>query len=271
MLDPMSNKHTPNEDRAIGEIAAAAGLTIRTLHYYEEIGLLRASKRTEAGHRIYTEADVTRLYRIKMLRSFGLPLSEIVQALDDPAWDLKGTMTSQLAELERRIVVESRLGARLKRLLASEDITLANSSTDMLSLLEEMAMIEQTVENRVSILVYEDLEQAFRFLQDAFALGPGELRRDTDGTVAHGEIEAGNGVIWLHPESDEYGLSSPKALGGTSSTIAVMVADVDAHFQHAREFGVSIVYDPVDQPYGYREYSARDLEGHLWSFMKRLT
>ena len=266
----MSKIHTANEDRAIGEIAAATGLTIRTLHYYEEIGLLRASKRTEAGHRIYTDADVTRLYRIKMLRSFGLPLSEVGQALDDLAWDLKSTMSSQLAELEQRIAVESRLGARLKRLLASEDISLANSSTDMLSLLEEMAMIEQTVENRISIIVYEDLEQAFRFLQDAFALGPGELSHDQDGRVVHAELEAGDGVIWLHPETPEFGLSSPKTLGGTSSTIAVMVADVDAHFQHAREFGAPIVYEPIDQPYGYREYSARDLDGHLWSFMKRL-
>ncbi len=270
MVVPMSTKHTANEDRAIGEIAAAAGLTIRTLHYYEEIGLLRASKRTEAGHRIYTNADVTRLYRIKMLRSLGLPLSEVGQALDNPAWDLKSTMASQLAELEQRIAVESRLSGRLKRLLASADVTSTDSSTDMLTLLEEMAMIEQTVENRIAIIVYDNLEKAFHFLQDAFALGPGELSRDTDGTVVHAEIEAGDGVIWLHQETPEFGLSSPKTLGGTSSTTAIMVADVDAHFQHARDFGAAIVYEPIDQPYGYREYSARDPEGHLWSFMKRL-
>lgn len=266
----MSNEDTVNEGRSIGEIAAAAGLTIRTLHYYEEINLLRASMRTEAGHRIYTEADVTRLYRIKMLRGFGLPLSEISQALDDPAWDLTGTMTTQLAELERRIAVEGRLRSRLKRLLGSTDVISANSSTDMLSLLEEMTMIEQSLENRVSIMVYENLEHAFDYLKDAFELGPGQLTRDEDGCAVHGELEAGDGVIWLHRESTEYGLSSPKSLGATTSTIAVMVADVDAHFRQARDFGATIIYEPLDQPYGYREYSARDLEGHLWSFMRRL-
>jgi uncharacterized glyoxalase superfamily protein PhnB len=47
-----------------------------------------------------------------------------------------------------------------------------------------------------------------------------------------------------------------------------MVDDVDSHFRHAAERGADIVYEPVDQPYGYREYSARDPEGGLWSFMK---
>jgi uncharacterized glyoxalase superfamily protein PhnB len=49
-----------------------------------------------------------------------------------------------------------------------------------------------------------------------------------------------------------------------------MVEDVDGHFRHAAERGAGIVYEPVDQPYGYRKYSARDPEGGLWSFMKPL-
>ena len=49
-----------------------------------------------------------------------------------------------------------------------------------------------------------------------------------------------------------------------------MVNDVDAHHDRAKERGAEIVYAPVDQPYGYREYSARDPEGGLWSFMKPL-
>jgi len=52
--------------------------------------------------------------------------------------------------------------------------------------------------------------------------------------------------------------------------MAVMVDDVDAHCRHAKSEGAQIDYEPVDQPYGYREYSARDCEGQLWSFMKPL-
>ena len=53
--------------------------------------------------------------------------------------------------------------------------------------------------------------------------------------------------------------------------MAVMVDDVDAHHRHAAARGAEMVYEPVNQPYGYREYSARDLEGGLWSFMKELS
>ena len=49
-----------------------------------------------------------------------------------------------------------------------------------------------------------------------------------------------------------------------------MVDDVDAHYRHAKEEGAAIDYEPMDQPYGCREYSARDSEGGMWSFMKPL-
>ena len=55
----------------------------------------------------------------------------------------------------------------------------------------------------------------------------------------HGELQAGDGVVWLHPELPGAGLASPRTLGGATGSVAVV----------------------VDQPYGYREYSARDGEG----------
>jgi uncharacterized glyoxalase superfamily protein PhnB len=58
-----------------------------------------------------------------------------------------------------------------------------------------------SVQRPISILVYEDLEGAFEHLTQVFGLGPGELMRDGDGRVVHGEIQAGDGVIWLHLES----------------------------------------------------------------------
>lgn len=88
-----------------------------------------------------------------------------------------------------------------------------------LELLEERTMIEQSIENRISIMVYEDLKHAFDYLKDAFKLGPAQLARDDDGCAVHGELDAGDGVIWLHKELDEFGLPSPESLGGTTSTI----------------------------------------------------
>lgn len=126
------------------------------------------------------------------------------------------------------------------------------------------------MQSRIPILVYSDLESAYAHLTQVFGLGEGELARDEDGVAVHGEVRVGDGVIWLHQESEEYRLSSPQTLGAATGMISVFVEDIDSHFGRARELGADIVYEPVDQPYGYREYGARDSEGHLWSFMTPL-
>ena len=61
----------------VGELARRSGLTIRTLHHYDSIGLLCPSARSEAGYRLYSDADVARLHGIQALRQWGLGLSEI--------------------------------------------------------------------------------------------------------------------------------------------------------------------------------------------------
>lgn len=256
--------------RKVGELAAATGLTVRTLHYYEEIGLLVASGRTEAGHRLYAPADIERLYRISLLRRLGLPLVDIGRALDDPEWSPRAAMAAHLRELDRRLETGARLRARLAQLATAAARPEGHTSDDLITVLEEMTMLDTPVQRRISILVYKDLDAAFQFMTRVFQLGPGTLDRDGEGRVVHGEIQAGDGVLWLHPESPKWGLASPSTLGAATGMVAIMVDDVDAHFRHAREQGAKINYEPVDQPYGYREYSASDPEGGLWSFMKSL-
>ncbi|HEX7169075.1 MAG TPA: MerR family transcriptional regulator [Acidimicrobiales bacterium] len=258
--------------RRVGELASATGLTVRTLHYYEQIGLLVPAGRTEAGHRSYADGDVQRLYRICLLRRLGLPLHEIARVLDDPAWGLRPAMHAHLADLDRRIEAAHALRGRLARFVGTvEDDAAADQRTDsLLEILEDMTMLDSTVQRRISILVYADLAAAYDYLVDVFGLGPGQLTRDGDGNVVHGELQAGDGVVWLHPESPEFGLASPRTVGAATASVAVMVDDVDAHFRHASGKGAKVEYEPVDQPYGYREYSARDSEGGLWSFMKPL-
>jgi MerR family transcriptional regulator, thiopeptide resistance regulator len=261
---------TGNGDgRAIGALAKATGLTVRTLHHYEEIGLLVASERTAAGHRRYVDADVARLYRICLLRRLGLPLAEIGRALDDPAWAMQPAMATHLRELDRRLAATNQLRGRIAKLAGAID-TDHTDTDDLLQVVEEMTMLDTTVQKRISILVYADLEAAYDHLIRIFGLEAGELTRDESGKAVHGELHAGDGVVWLHPEAPEFGMQSPQTLGGASASVALMVDDVDAHFAHAKAEGATIDYEPVDQPYGYREYSARDSEGALWSFMKPL-
>lgn len=126
------------------------------------------------------------------------------------------------------------------------------------------------MQRRIPILVYSDLEASYGHLTQVFGLGEGDLARDEDGVAVHGEVRAGDGPIWLHRESGEYRLSSPRNSQSSTAMVAVIVEDVDSHFANTRELGADIVYEPVDQSYGYREYGARDPEGHLWSFMTPL-
>jgi len=256
--------------RRVGKLAEAGGLTVRTLHYYEEIGLLRPSGRTEAGHRLYSDADVERLYRISLLRRLGLRLEDIARALDDPAWNLQSALSAHLGDLDRRLEATSRLRARINHLVAQSTTTEGPKTDDLLKILEEMTMLDTTVQRRIALLVYRDLQAAHDYLVRVFGLGPGRLTKDDHGRIVHGELQAGDGVVWLHPELASMGLSSPAAVGASTACMAVIVDDVDAHFRHASEAGASIEYEPVDQHYGYREYGARDSEGHLWSFMKPL-
>ena len=255
--------------RKIGEIATETGLTVRTLRYYEEIGLIAPESRTDAGHRLYGAGAVERLYKISLLRQLGLPLESVQAGLDSPENDLRTLLADHLVAVDTRLAAEHRLRAQLAQLNntleANED-----TASALLNVMEDMTMLETNLDRRIAILVYEDLEEAFEYLTRVYGFGPGELTRHPDGTVVHGEIQAGDVEFWLHGESDEWSLRSPNNLGGTTGLMAIMVDDVDAHYRGAVERGAEIRYEPVDQPYGYREYSAVDIGGHMWSFMKPL-
>lgn len=257
----MTGKDAP-ADLQVGELAAATGLTVRTLHHYEAIGLIGPARRSPAGYRRYGPGDIERLYQVRALRQLGLRLDDIRRALDDPASDLDSTLATQLA------AVDGQLGDLHRQRRALQAVRTSGTTDDLLRLLEVMTMPDGTLERHISILVYADLEASYRHLVDVFGLGPGELTLDGDGHAVHGELEAGNGVVWLHPESADFGLASPRTVGTSTAMMAVMVDDVDEHHRRAVERGATVVYPPVDQPYGYREYGARDLEGGLWSFMR---
>jgi uncharacterized glyoxalase superfamily protein PhnB len=116
------------------------------------------------------------------------------------------------------------------------------STHDLLRLLEVMNIPDGTIEKHISILVYADLHAAFHHLIDVFGLGPGEMTFDADDHAVHAELEAGNAVVWLHPESTDFGLASPRTVGTSTAMVAVMVDDVDAHHQRTVERGGTVDY-----------------------------
>ncbi|MEU6279430.1 MerR family transcriptional regulator [Streptomyces sp. NPDC047028] len=88
---------------SVGQVAGFAGVTVRTLHHYDEIGLLVPGERTHAGHRRYTDADLDRLQQVLFYRELGFPLDEVAALLDDPAADPRAHLRRQHELLTARI------------------------------------------------------------------------------------------------------------------------------------------------------------------------
>jgi MerR family transcriptional regulator, thiopeptide resistance regulator len=254
----------------IGQVSARTGLTTRTLRYYEELGLLRPTGRLVSGHRVYANEDLRRLYRISLLRQLGLPLSDIAGELEDPSRDLSDTIGRHIGQVDQRMAA---IGRHRERMITVRDSLATGSPSDeeLLDILHEMAEIDHGLAQRLTLLVYDDIEAVHDHLVAVFGFGPGTITRDEAGRVVHGELHVGDGVVWMHPPSADYGLVSPASLGASTHCMAVIVDDVDGHHEKAAAAGATIVYPPRDMAYGFREYGARDLEGGLWSFMTPLS
>lgn len=100
----------------VGELARRTGLTVRTLHHYDEIGLLSPSRRTPSGHRLYALAEVRRLQQIASLRQVGLSLEDIRRCLDRPEYTLDQVLEMQIRRLDDEMSRQRELLERLKRL-----------------------------------------------------------------------------------------------------------------------------------------------------------
>ena len=106
---------TETAGMTVGQVAERFAVTVRTLHHYDEIGLLRPSRRSAAGYRLYTDADITRLQHVVVYRRLGLALSDIGAVLDDPGADVtahlrrqRETVMSRLDELSDLVVAIDR-------------------------------------------------------------------------------------------------------------------------------------------------------------------
>ena len=104
----------------VGELSRLTGVTVRALHHYDEIGLVRPSQRTAAGYRLYDDDDVHRLHQVLVLRTVGVPLAEIGPALD-AAPDRAALLRKHRASLvDKRTQVDAMLAA-VDRALAALD------------------------------------------------------------------------------------------------------------------------------------------------------
>src|SRR5918997_6654204 len=143
----------------VGELAQRTGLSVRTLHYYDEIGLLAPSRRSEGGHRLYTAEDVVRLQRIKSFRALGFTLREVRPCLDRPGFPLERVVRLHLARLKESIELQRRLCDRLERVSSRLTSGEAVSSEEFIETVMEVIDMSERLDRYYTPEQLEYLEQ----------------------------------------------------------------------------------------------------------------
>jgi DNA-binding transcriptional MerR regulator len=126
----------------VGELARRTGLTVRTLHHYDEIGLLKPSLHTESGHRLYTAGDVARLQQVVSLRQLGFSLEEVRDCLQRPGFSPLEVIRLHVARLREQIALQRGLCERLEALAEHFRTAGEVSADEFLRTVEAMTMIE---------------------------------------------------------------------------------------------------------------------------------
>ena len=134
----------------VGEVAALAGVTIRTLHHYDRIGLLVPSRGAANGYRQYNYGDLDRLRQIRLLRELRFSLEAIGEMLDAPAFDRRSTLVAQRALLRERQERTERIIRGVDRALAALDEEREMEKATMFEGLEDFdhTQYEDEVERR---------------------------------------------------------------------------------------------------------------------------
>jgi len=177
----------------VGELAKRTGVTVRTLHHYDEIGLLRPSWHTESGHRLYTAGDVARLQQILSLRQLGFALEQVRDCLDRRGFSPLEVIRLHLERLRERIAIEQRLCARLEAVAAQLRAAEEVSADEFLKMIEETTMIES----------YYTPEQLEDLKKRGEALGDEGIRRSQEewaGLIAEVSAAKDRGIDPMAPE-----------------------------------------------------------------------
>lgn len=176
----------------VGELAGRTGLTIRTLHHYDRIGLLSPSGRTAsnhgAGHRLYTAADVARLQQILSLKMLGFGLEQIREYLARDDYDPRRVVRLHLERVRGQANEWRRLAERLAALADALDKAEVVSADEFLATIEVMTMIEKyytpeqlaQIEARKAALGEERLKEANAEWPRLFAAVRAEMDAGTD-------------------------------------------------------------------------------------------
>jgi DNA-binding transcriptional MerR regulator len=195
----------------VGDVARRTGVTVRTLHHYDEIGLLSPSHRAGSGHRLYTAADIGRLQQILSLRQLGFSLDEVRDCLKAPGFDPLTVLRLHLARAREVHKAQHVLCDRLERLTVAMTRAEEVSADDFLKTVEATMSVEQNLKtanqhfnlppDQARALAEHwakfspaDIEAVQNEWQELFAKMRGHMEAGTD--PASPEVQALNARAW---------------------------------------------------------------------------
>jgi DNA-binding transcriptional MerR regulator len=171
----------------VGELAAQTSVSVRTLHHYDEIGLLTPSGRTASAHRLYSEADVVRLQKIRSLQHLGFSLEQVRALLDDPDCSTRHVIEMHTARLREQVDAQQRLCDRLERIADRLGDNEQVSVEEFLQAIKEIQVFEKyytaeqlaELDERGRQLGEERLRAAEQEWKDLIAAVRGEMQKGT--------------------------------------------------------------------------------------------
>lgn len=156
----------------VGDLAKLAGLTVRTLRFYDQIGLFSPSAQTESGHRLYNESDLSRLQQIVSLKELGLSLEEIKSVLNDGQISPLEIINLQMARVKEQLKLQQMLLEQLQHVSKSIQGNAPLAVEDFTELLQVMKKSHEAlvIERRTR------WEQRLDMLGDFLAVGEEESK-----------------------------------------------------------------------------------------------
>lgn len=176
----------------VGELAKQTGVSVRTLHYYDEISLLSPSHRTEAGYRLYDESDIIRLQQIVSLRQIGFSLEEIRECLEQRSFSVEHIIQLHTTRLREQIQLSQKLLYRLETIAQTMSSMETASVEALIETIKVMIMLEkyytpeqlETLKQRQEVLGEEQIQQAQADWQMLIEQARTEMAKGTDPTSA---------------------------------------------------------------------------------------
>ncbi len=187
---------TIKEGIKFGELARRTGVSVRTLHYYEEIGLLAPPNRSELGYRLYATEDILRLQKVKSLRQLGFSLEEVRDCLSQPEFSLLRVIDLHIRRLRDQIALQNEFCNRLEKVAESLHSAAEVSVEKFIQIIEVISMVEtyytpeqmEQLKQRANTVGEERIRQVETEWAELMALVQTEMDKATD--PAHERVQA---------------------------------------------------------------------------------